>query len=120
MTLYNTRIRPQAAVSGLPPNLPAFLALTCAVAPGQTLLRELSQVKASSQGILDGESQNGSLAELDTGSESAAEADAASRHKEKGKDKAKVKKKKKRVSEKRSQSKGISDVSDAEDRDDVS
>ncbi|KAK4048744.1 inner nuclear membrane protein enriched at telomere/subtelomere region [Microbotryomycetes sp. JL221] len=34
------------------------------------LLAELAQVRASTQGILDGDSQNGSLAELDTTSES--------------------------------------------------
>ncbi|GAA5925832.1 hypothetical protein JCM1841_006329 [Sporobolomyces salmonicolor] len=40
------------------------------------LLAELSTVRASDQGILDGESQDGSLKELDTDSDSAAEAKA--------------------------------------------
>ncbi|GAA5882698.1 hypothetical protein JCM1840_001378 [Sporobolomyces johnsonii] len=58
------------------------------------LLAELSTVRASDQGILDGESQSGSLKELDTDSDSAAEAAAeAERAKsKKGKVKAKTRK----------------------------
>lgn len=72
--------------------------------PLQALLRELSQVKASTHGILDGESQDGaSLAELETGSESAAEQDVAERAKGKSKLKTKTRKSTKRASKLRRQ-----------------
>ena len=42
---------------------------SCARYNTQRLLAELAQVRASTHGILDGESQNGSLLELDTASD---------------------------------------------------
>lgn len=73
--------------------------------PTQRLLATLARVQPSTAGILDGESQDGSLVELDTGSESAEE-EREQQRKAKGKKKV-LSKKKKEIEEKKGKGKAV-------------